>query len=196
MHKRALAVFGLCAMLLAAGVLPAAAQSGDYKVARRLGGVSTRISPPITSRAGLKRLGSTPRTATALRTALAEAGLSEIADQVISTIAAADESRVREVSFPVGGRMDWMATRRAGKVTILRQVQWGGAAPFRAYEFTVDTPDRVYTFLVPRACGNLSLVNSAAKEKPAAAVAPPPPPPPPPPPLPELMAPRAHPPIS
>ena len=86
MHKRWLAVLGLFALVVT-GVTPAAAQSGDYKVARRLGGVNTRISPPITSREGLKRLGSTPRTANLLRAALAEAGLSDIADEVISTIA-------------------------------------------------------------------------------------------------------------
>ncbi len=148
----------------------------EYRIARRLGGVTTRIAPPLRDRAALKRLATTPRTANDLRTALAEAGLSEIADDVIAAIATGDESRVREVTFPIGGRLDWMAMRRRGKVTIVRMVQWGGAAPFRGYEFTVDRADRVYTFLVPRVCANLSLVSSVAKAPPpapAAVVAPP-----------------------
>jgi hypothetical protein len=154
------------ALLLPALSAPVAAQ--EYRIAKRLGGVTTRISPPLADRAALKRLATNPRTAADLRAALAEAGLSEVADDVIATIAASDPSKVRDVTFPVGGRLDWMSTRRAKKVTILRMVQWGGAAPFRGYEFTVEGRDRVYTFLVPRACGNLSLVNSVAKAAPPA----------------------------
>ena len=199
--RRVLTTLGVCAaLLLPALSAPAAAQ--EYRIAKRLGGATTRISPPLADRAALKRLATNPRTAKDLRTALAEAGLSEVADDVLATIAASDDSKVREVTFPVGGRLDWMTTRRAGKVTLIRLVQWGGAAPFRGYEFTVEGRDRVYTFLVPRACGNLSLVNSVAKAAPPAPAPPPtpapapapPPPPPPPPPAPVVAAPPPPPP--
>ena len=73
------------ALLSAAAPAPAQS-SGDYKVARRLGGVTTRISPPLRDRAAPKRLGTNPRLARDLRTALTDAGLSEIADEVIDIL--------------------------------------------------------------------------------------------------------------
>lgn len=193
MLRRVVVTFGLCAaMLMTALASPAMAQSGEYRVARRLGGVTTRISPPLADRAALQRLATNPRLARDLRKALADAGLSEIADDVLATMAAADASRVRDVSFPIGGRLEWMSLRRKGAVNLLRLVQWGGAAPFRAFEFTVEGRDRVYTFVVPRACGNLSLVKSEAKAAPPApAPVPPPAPAPPPPPPPAPVAPPA-----
>ena len=117
--RRVLTTLGICAaLLLPALSAPAAAQ--EYRIAKRLGGATTRISPPLADRAALKRLATNPKTAKDLRTALADAGLSEVADDVLATIAASDDSKVREVTFPVGGRLDWMAARRAGKVTLIR----------------------------------------------------------------------------
>jgi hypothetical protein len=180
----------LGAITLGFAVTDALAQ-GDYRIATRLGGTTTRISPPLADRAALKRLASSATRSKELRSALDQAGLSAIADDVMKAIADADPSRVELVSFPIGGRLDWMTSRHKGSVVLLRLVQWGGKAPFKGYQFTVEDADRTYTFLVPTACGNLSLVSSAEKPKPAPppppppAPEPPPPPSPPPPPAPE-----------
>ena len=81
-----------------------------------------------------------------------------------------------ETTVAPGEHLEWMALRRKGRADVLRNVRWGGAKPFAAFRFTVDTPTMGYVFVVPEDCGNLSLVSATAV---APKPAPPPPPPPP-----------------
>ncbi len=182
---------------------PAAGQTqtaaGNYKILKRLGGRTSSICAPLRGREDLKRMGEHVQVQQDLRLVLTDAGMADVADEVIAVLKSGDQSVVREVDFPIGGRLEWMAYRRRGKATVLRMVQWGGAAPIKSFEFEVEGDKRIYTFLVPRPCGNLSLVSSRALPPPPppptpAVVAPPPPPPPPPqPPPPPPPAPVAAP---
>ncbi len=160
--------------------------SGE-RVVRRLGG-TTRFSPPVRSVDAVRRM-TTARQAD-LKRILEEVGLASIAPQVIETLTT---GAVTTTTVAPGEHLEWMMLRRKGRADVLRNVRWGGAKPFAAYRFTVDTPTMGYVFVVPQDCGNLSLV-SATAVAPKPAPPPPPPPPapaPPPPPPPAAAAPAA-----
>lgn len=191
----------VAACTLAAPVV--AQTTGNYKIIKRIGGRTSSICAPLRGTRSLAGMVEDARIQRDLRTVLAEAGFSGMADQVLEVLRTSDPAVVRQVDFPVGGRLDWMAHRRRGKATILRMVQWGGTAPIKAFQFDVEANERIYTFIVPQPCGNLSLVNSRAVPPPppppptpaaVAPPAPPPPPPPPPPPAPVAVAPEPLPP--
>jgi hypothetical protein len=151
------------------------AQASDEHVVRRLGG-STRFSAPVRTVDALRKMAAANRRD--LTQALERVGLSSISSQVIDAMA---NGQVFETTFAPGDRLNWMLLRRAGKPDILHNVRWQGAQAFEAYRFTVQSSGMAYNFVVPKDCGNLSLVNSAPLTTAAPAPAPPPPPPPPPP---------------
>jgi hypothetical protein len=111
---------------------------------------------------------------------LSLANLSGISGQVLDALTTGP---VTETTIQPGTHMEWMAMKRAGKPAIVQNVRWSGRAPFEAWQFDITDGGYKYTFLVPKVCGNLTLL-SAVAERPAATLseAPPEPPPPPPPP--------------
>ena len=104
---------------------------------------------------------------------------------------------ITPVKVSPGESFTWMLFKRKknGRVAVLRDVTWGGKAPFDAYRFEIDKDGKRYEFLVPAVCGNVALRSIALVPPPpapavqtSAAPAPPPPapvaapaPPPPPP---------------
>lgn len=168
--RRFTTAFVFCALTLAAGTVSAdeaaqaraAAQSADgYKTATRLGGPSSFYGR-VRDGAALKRAASQRTFQRNVRTVLEANGLGSKADQILQILAAADPSVVREVSRPVGSTLEWMALRRGGtKPDVVRMVRWGGRRPYDAFQFEIDDMDRLYTFVVPKDCGNLSLASAA-----------------------------------
>ena len=78
-----------------------------------------------------------------LRLVLRDAGMSDVADEVIDVLKSGDQSVCARGGLPIGGRLEWMAYRRGGNSpTVLRMVQWGGAAPIKAFEFEVQGDNR------------------------------------------------------
>ena len=119
---------------------------------------------------------------------LSMASLSGISGQVLDALTIGP---VTEMTIQPGTHMEWMAMKRAGKPAIVQNIRWSGRAPFEAWTFDVTDGGYKYTFLVPKVCGNLTLL-SATAVTPAGTIseAPPPPPPPPPPPAPEPEPPQ------
>ena len=72
----------------------------------------------------------------------------------------------------------------SGKADLVQGVRWEGPRAFEAYRLTIDDGTNVYEFIVPKACGNLSLASVTPVARVVAAAPPPPPPPPPSPPPP------------
>ena len=119
---------------------------------------------------------------------LSLANLSGISGQVLDVLTT---GVVTDTTIQPGTHMEWMAMKRAGKPAIVQNVRWSGRAPFEAWQFDITDGGYKYTFLIPKVCGNLTLL-SAVAEKPAGTIseAPAPPPPPPPPPAPEPEPPQ------
>jgi hypothetical protein len=113
-----------------------------------------------------------------IRAVLAEAGIPETADAVLATLAGAtssvagascDEATPADgtlvaCDFQPGSTLLWMAYRpNVGKGSRapgrLVGVRWAGAKPFRALLFRVTNDYKTYTFVLPMACANLSLMS-------------------------------------
>lgn len=140
----------------------AAGAAGQKKILR-LGNPNTRLTPPMRNVAALKRTFASKRNQTAVSRVLDQAGLTSITPQVLKALT---EGAVQETQFPVGGSIDWMALRRGGRPDIVRNAVWAGRAPFDAYSFSVEEGVKIYNFVVPKVCGNLTLANVTEKPLP------------------------------
>ena len=63
-----------------------------------------------------------------------------------------------EAQYPVGHTFEWMALRRRGVVEATGRIRWAGRDPFEAFEIRFESNGREHRFLIPKACGNLSLI--------------------------------------
>lgn len=192
-----------------------------YRDARRLGGTTSFHKPSLTNPDSLKRMAEGKGMADDVRKVLSDAGLSSTSDEVLAMLtsgaavtnvgscanASPAEGAMVECDFQRGATLEWMAyrpnigrgDRTPGRIEKFR---WAGRESFKAFLFRVTEDDRIHTFVVPKECGNLSLMSvqeirretpPAPAPPPAAApmVTPPPPTPPavipPPPPAPPVM---------
>jgi hypothetical protein len=194
--------------LLMASAPIATAQVGGAVVVRdmrRLGGSTAFYRPALTNVAALKRMSDDARAVAGLRSVLEQAGLTSITDEVMAAFAGAGTAysgvacaeatpavgTIVECDVQPGQTIQWMAYRpKGGAPALLQNMRWAGRQPFPAYLFRVTEGDRTYTFVVPKECGNLSLLRTEERPR-AAAVVPPvvAPPPPPPPPAPVVVPP-------
>lgn len=134
---------------------PAQAGPGEVKSLRRLGTTASRFVAPVRTVDALKRSMSRRSIQRDLGTLMTAAGLSSIQDEVRQILA---EGRVQQTTLAVGTQLEWMARRRGGRPDLSRNLRWDGARALDGFEFTVDDLNQTYTFFVPMACGNLSLV--------------------------------------
>ncbi len=173
-------VFGIGAgaVALALALSPvAAAQGGPWHDARRLGGSMAFYTPPLKTPASLKQMAAKKGVADDIRAVLRESGLPEIADAVVATLAGATTSvkgglcsdatpaggTIVECEVQPGSTLLWMAYRPHVKGRRvpgrLENVRWAGNKPFAAYLFRVTNDYKIYTFVVPKPCANLSLMS-------------------------------------
>ncbi|WP_028581056.1 hypothetical protein [Desulfogranum japonicum] len=61
--------------------------------------------------------------------------------------------------YAPGETLNWMLYKRNGngRVRIMKDVTWGGEAPFTGFEVVVDYEGSRYTFVVPMVCSNVAL---------------------------------------
>jgi hypothetical protein len=78
---------------------------------------------------------------------------------------AVQNNQFSEAQYPVGHTFEWMAVRRRGIAVPSGPVRWAGTAPFEAFEIRVESNDRAYRFLIPKACGNLALVSEGPTQR-------------------------------
>jgi hypothetical protein len=115
-----------------------------------------------------------------------DAGIPEVADALIAAISRGTSTRVGgscssappgdaifDCQEPVGSTYEWMAYRpivRGRPVPGRKErVRWAGRRPFAAFLVRVTAGDKLYTFIVPKACANVALVSVGTS--PAAAAA-------------------------
>ena len=127
------------------------------------------FSPPMTSEADLRAM--VGNNSADLQAGFAKAGNPELFTEFMAQFPTAAIDSIR---IAPGERLDWMLFRKGkGAVKVIKDVTWDGEAAFDAYRFSIDKDGQRYEFVVPVACGNLSLRNvGMVPEKPA--VAPPP----------------------
>ncbi len=158
---------------------------------RRLGGSTRFYRGSLATAAGLRRMSSEPETVESMRRMLADAGIPGLSDALLTSLSSVEanyvgvpclEARpeagtVVECDVRPGESLEWMVFRPGGgSPTVVRNVRWAGRQPFRAYLVRLDENDTSYTFLVPKECGNLSLLSTEAVRRAAAAPVEAPPP--------------------
>src|SRR5262245_58768653 len=165
----------LATAVLAILIAPARAQStnGGREIRVSTLGTSNRFGPPMRTVDDLRKFANMNRNQ--LTHVLTMTGLANVSTQVIDTLAAGD---VTETSIAPGTQIKWMAIKRAGTPSVLQNVRWTGRQSFDAWQFVVKTSTMIYTFVVPKVCGNMSLLSAVAAPPPVITEAPPPPPPP------------------
>jgi opacity protein-like surface antigen len=173
----------LVATVLGMLAAPAMAQDGtdgrEHQVTR-LGG-TTRFSQPMRTVDDLRAMFQANRSA--IRSVMVMAGYGDVSAQLADGFTV---SEVTDTTITPGSRFLFMALKRGGAPAVLRNVRWSGRDSFDAFQFKVTVGGYVYSFIVPKVCGNFSLVSRVAAPVPTAPEPPrPEPPPPPPPPAPE-----------
>ncbi len=94
-----------------------------------------------------------------IQTGFSLAGYTELAVPFIDQIR---QSNFEEKTLPVGEKMMWMLFRSGKSVKVVHDLEWAGNGPLDVYSFAVTKGDKRYEFIMPRACGNISLVNVEA----------------------------------
>ncbi len=155
---RTTASAALAGALLLGLATGASAQTAGERVhsVRRLGG-TTRFTAPVRTVDQLTKAYARPRTQRDVTTVLGQAGLPSLEAEVKRVIAPVT---LLELTVAPGTALAWMALRRGGtRPQLLRPARWDGARPFAAFEFVIDDLKETYTFVIPQACGNLTLVS-------------------------------------
>jgi len=163
MHSRRTKVGTTIALVAAVALLGAATDALAQRKITRLGSPATRFTPPIASGAALQKAFKTKANVAAVGTVLDKAGLASLTPQVL---AALTEGKFTDTSVEPGTAIRWMALKRGGKPDILLDAVWAGKQPFKAFAFTIEDGAKIYNFVVPKACGNLSLVSQTEKPMP------------------------------
>jgi hypothetical protein len=165
-------------LALSTGAAGQASRADAMHNAHRLGGATAFYAPPLRSAASLKQLVARKGMAEDIRTVLRDSGIPDTADAVLATLAAAtssagggscDDARpadgtLVECDVQPGSTLLWMAyrpnaargRRAPGR---LENVRWAGNRPFKALLFRVTNDYKVYTFILPMVCSNLSLMS-------------------------------------
>ncbi len=170
-----------------------AAQDGGAVVVqdvRQLGGSTAFYRTPLTNVASFRRMSDDPRVVANIRAVLDQGGIGTLGDRVVAAFVGATSSVVGgrcadatpadgvivECNVAPGQELQWMAHRPRGAApALLRNIRWAGAKSFPAYLFRVTDGDRHYTFVVPKVCGNVSLLHMEETPHAVAAVFEPPP---------------------
>ncbi len=68
------------------------------------------------------------------------------------------QSSLVEKDLAIGEKMMWMLFRSQGKVKLVLDLEWAGTEPLPVYSMSIEKGDKYYEFIVPKSCGNVSLV--------------------------------------
>ncbi len=72
---------------------------------------------------------------------------------------AVKQSNFQEKELAVGEVLMWMCFRSQGKVKMVQDLEWAGTEPLPVYAFSFEDSGRNYEVVIPKACGNISLLS-------------------------------------
>ena len=96
-----------------------------------------------------------------IQTGFSIAGYNDLSLPFIDQI---KQSNFEAKKLNVGEKMMWMLFRSGNKVKAVHDLEWAGSGPLDVYSFSVMRGDNRYEFIMPKTCGNISLmkIESAA----------------------------------
>jgi len=68
------------------------------------------------------------------------------------------QSAFQEKDLAVGDNIVWMLFRSQGKVKAVHDLEWAGEGPLSVFSFSVEKENKRYDFIMPKTCGNISLL--------------------------------------
>jgi hypothetical protein len=68
------------------------------------------------------------------------------------------ESAFKEKEIAIGDKFMWMLFRSQGKVKVVEDLEWAGKEALPVFSFTVVREFMHYEFVMPKPCGNISLL--------------------------------------
>jgi hypothetical protein len=68
------------------------------------------------------------------------------------------ESAFKEKEIAIGDKFKWMLFRSRGKVKVVEDLEWAGKEPLPVFSFTVVKGFMHYEIVMPKPCGNISLL--------------------------------------
>ncbi len=138
------------ASLLACSVAVSAQAAGTLKELGR----HPFHTPPISSVAELKTMAQDEQQA--IMDGFTLAGMPELYQPFMDQLA---QTTPEIKEYAPGETLNWMLYKKNGngRVRIMKDVTWGGEAPFTGFEVAVDYEGRRYTFVSPMVCSNISL---------------------------------------
>lgn len=80
-------------------------------------------------------------------------------DLVFAFLEQIQKADIQTVEVNPGDSLQWMMFKRGRKVLVKRDVIWAGKKPITAYNFTIFRDGKLFEFIVPKICGNISLKN-------------------------------------
>ena len=80
-------------------------------------------------------------------------------DLVFAFLEQIQKADVQTVEVNPGDGLQWMLFKKGRKVFVKKDVVWAGKKPFVAYNFIIFRDGKLYEFIVPKICGNISLKN-------------------------------------
>ena len=91
-------------------------------------------------------------------------------DLVFAFLEQIQKADVQTVELNPGDGLQWMLFKKGKKVQVLKDVVWAGKKPLVAYDFTIFRDGKLYEFIVPKICGNVSLKNVTEAPAPVCAL--------------------------
>lgn len=149
MNKKLFLVLGMCLVVAYASSASAAT------TLKRLG-THPLSQSAINSEADLRTM--VEKNSAELQAGFTKAGNPELFPEFMDQFPTA---QIEAIQVAPGERFDWMLFRKKspGPVTAIKDVTWGGQDSFDAFRFSIDKDGQRHEFIVPSACGNLSLRN-------------------------------------
>ena len=125
----------------------------EYTDIRRLGTSNAVFKPGPQNREDLQRMFSDHRAD--YEKVLRDTNWPGDPDDLFAAVENGDFS---EAQYPVGHTFEWMAVRKRGVVQATGRIRWAGRDPFEAFEIRFESNGQEHRFLIPKACGNLALI--------------------------------------
>jgi hypothetical protein len=66
-----------------------------------------------------------------------------------------------DATLPVGEVLPWMLFKSHDQIKVARNIEWAGKAPLPIFIVPIQKDWKIYEFIVPKGCGNISLTSKA-----------------------------------